>query len=148
MSYAKLADLAQKMVFVDAAAAPEESAKLEQEADGLFRNIFATAHTREEVGQIVPMWIASPKRTHGGVFFAGNVAAHEAKGSVSECSIDVGSGKPMPVLIPAAVGEQLKDSTSPVVVVGSLVEDPAAKVKGYTGNAPQAVFATKLIPLE
>lgn len=148
MSYAKLADLAQKAAFVDAATAPEESAKLEQEADGLFRSVFASAHTREEVGQIVPMWIESPKRTHGGVFFAGSVVAHDAKGSVSECSIDVGSGKPMQVLIPAAVGEQLKDTASPVVVVGSLVKDPAKKVEGYTGNAPQAVFATKLIPLE
>lgn len=147
-SYAKLADLAQKAAFVDANAEPEESAKLEQEADGLFRSVFASAHTREEVGQIVPMWIASPKRTHGGVFFAGSVVAHDAKGTVSECSIDVGSGQPMPVLIPAAMGAQLKGSNSPVVVVGSLVEDPAKKVEGYTGNAPQAVFATKLIPLE
>ena len=72
------------------------------------------AHTREEVAQIVPMWIASPNRRHGGVFFAGSVVSHEAKGTVSECSIDLGGGKSLPVLVPAAVGEQLKGSPSPV----------------------------------
>ena len=127
VSYSKLADLAQKATFIDAGKSPEESAKLEQEADELFRKVLSTAHTREEVAQIVPMWIASPNRRHGGVFFAGSVASHEAKGTVSECSIDLGSGKPLPVLLPAAVGEQLKDSSSPVVVVGWLVDKPPSK---------------------
>ena len=94
------------------------------------------------------MWIGSPNRRHGGVFFAGSVVSHEGKGTVSECSIDLGSGKPLPVLLPAAVGEQLKASTSPVIVVGWLVDKPAEQVAGYTGTAPQAVFASKLIPLE
>jgi len=147
MSYAKLADLAQKVVFVDAAD-PEEAAKLEHETDALFRSVFASPHTREEVGQIVPMWIASPKRTHGGVFFAGSLTGHDPQGAVAECRIDLGSGQPMTVLIPAAAAEQLKESHAPVAVVGWLVDDPAKKVGGYSGDAPQAVFATKLIPLQ
>ena len=125
-----------------------DAAKLQQEADGLFRAILATPHTREEVGQIVPKWIASPNRRHGGVFFAGSVASHEAKGSVSECSIDLGGGQSLPVLLPAALGEQLKGSSTPVAVVGWIVDKPAENVPGYTGTAPQAVFASKLIPLE
>jgi hypothetical protein len=148
-SYSKLADLAQKATFVDADNAPAESAKLEQESDALFRKVFSTAHTREEVAQIVLMWIASPNRRHGGVFFAGSVASHENKGTVSECSIDLGSGKPpLPVLLPAAAGEQLKAPTSPVIVVGWLIDKPAEQVPGYAGTAQQAVFASKLIPLE
>jgi hypothetical protein len=82
------------------------------------------------------------------VFFAGSVVSHEVKGTVSECSIDLGSGTPLLVLLPAAVGEQLKDSSSPVAVVGWLVDKPAEQVTGYTGTAPQAVFARELIPLE
>ena len=147
-SYSKLADLAQKTMFVDAGSSPGDSAKLQQESDDVFRKALASAHTRDEVAQIVPMWIASPNRRHGGVFFAGSVVSHESKGAVSECSVDLGGGKSLPVLVPTAVGEQLKSSSQPVAVVGWIVDKPAEQVTGYTGTAPQAVFASKLIPLE
>ena len=93
-------------------------------------------------------WIASPNRKHGGVFFAGSVLSCEARGPVSECSMTLPGGQTLPVLIPAAVGEQVKASQQPVAVVGWIVDDPAKHVTGYTGSASQAIFAPKLIPLE
>jgi hypothetical protein len=144
-SYSILADLAQKLTFTATGSATD--AKLQQEAEEVFRATLATQHARDEIAQIVPKWIASPNRKQGGVFFAGSVQMSEPKGSVAECTVEFG-GQSLPVLVPAAAAEQVKASAAPVAVVGWIVDDPAKKIAGYTGNAPQAVFATKLLPLE
>lgn len=146
-SYSTLADLAQKSTFVDGGSAGE-AAKLQQEADDLFHKILSEPHARDEVGQIVLKWIASPNRKKGGVFFAGSVLSYEPRGPVTECSMALPGGQTLPVLIPAAVGEQVRASQSPVAVVGWIVDEPASHVTGYTGTTSQAVFASKLIPLE
>jgi hypothetical protein len=36
----------------------------------------------------------------------------------------------------------------PIAVVGSIIDKPASDIPGYKGNAPQVVFANKLLPLE
>ena len=148
LSYSVLADLAQKSMFVDAAAPQAEVEPLQQDAAELFRTALANAHTREEVAQIVPMWIASVNRKHGGVFFAASLANSESKGTVSEFTADLGGGKSLPVLVSPALSEQLKGSSAPVAVVGWIVDKPAEKVTGYTGTAPQAIVASKLVPLQ
>ncbi len=143
-SYSILADLAQKATFL--AFSGEEADKLQQDADNIFRTTLGTPHAREEVAQIVPKWIASPNRRQGGVFFAGTVVGHDKQGSVTEGSVDLGTGQPMPVLMPPALADQ--PPTGPVAIVGFIVDKPAERVPGYTGTAPQAVFAAKLIPLQ
>ncbi len=143
-SYSILADLAQKATFL--ALTGEEADKLQQDADNIFRTTLSTPHARDEVSQIVPKWIASPNRRQGGVFLAGTVVGHDKQGSVTEGSVDLGTGQPMPVLLPRAVAD--KAPAGPVAIVGFIVDKPAERVPGYTGTAPQAVFAAKLIPLQ
>jgi hypothetical protein len=143
-SYSILADLAQKTTFVDPSAADAD--KLQQDADNVFRTTLSTQHARDEVAQIVPKWIASPNRRQGGVFFTGTVVGRDKQGSVVEGSVDVGSGQPLPVLLSPALAA--KQPAGPVAVVGYIVDKPAEHITGYTGTAPQAVFATKLIPLQ
>ncbi|HEX3599144.1 MAG TPA: hypothetical protein VHU84_03320, partial [Lacipirellulaceae bacterium] len=145
-SYSILADLAQKVTFVDGTSA--DVAKLQHEAEEIFQATLATPHARDEVAQIVPKWITSPNRRQGGVFFAGSILNAEQKGSVSESNVDLGNGQSLPVLLTPAVAEQLKGLAGPVAVLGWIVEKPAAQVSGYTGTAPQAVFAGKLVPLQ
>jgi hypothetical protein len=145
-SYMILADLAQKAMFVEPATA--DTAKLQQESDELFHKLLSTPHTREEVSQIAPKWIASPSRKQGGIFFAGNVIGSDAKGTFSECNVDLGNGQMLPVIVPAAAAESLKSSRTPLGVVGYIVNDPATSLPGYAGNTPQAIVATKLIPLQ
>jgi plasmid stabilization system protein ParE len=146
LSYSILADLAQKTTFVDTAAA--DAAALQQEADAVYRELLATPHAREEVAQILPKWMASPNRKHAGVFFAGSVVGHEAKGSVTECNVEVGNGQSLPVIMSTATAELLNGSAAPVAVVGWIVDKPAEKVPGYTGTATQAIFAGRLVPLQ
>jgi hypothetical protein len=147
-SYAAMADLAQKALLVTASASPADATKLTQEVDTLFRTTLADAHTRDEVAQIAPMWIASAHRKHGGVFFAGSVTHQEPKGSVVECNVDLGGGKSLVVLTTPAAAQQTAGSARPVGVVGSIVDKPAEKVQGYTGSATQAIYAPGLLPLE
>jgi hypothetical protein len=145
-SYAAMADLAQKSLFVGSSLA--DANKLTEQVDNLFRTTLLDAHTRDEVAQIAPMWIASTHRKHGGVFFAGSVTHQEAKGSVVECTVDLGGGKSLVVLTSPAAVQQLAASAKPVGVVGFIVDKPTEKVQGYTGTAAQAVYAPGLLSLE
>lgn len=147
-SYMILADLAQKTTFVDNKLTPEVASKLQQDADDVFRKSLANPHTRTEVGQIVPKWIASQNRKHGGVFFAATIASHASQGTVTECNVELGGGETLSVLVPANLSRQLDDPSRAVGFVGWIVDTPAEHITGYTGHAPQAVFASRLIPLE
>jgi hypothetical protein len=142
--YSMLADLAQKMTFVDAVAA----ADVLQQANDLFKKTLGEAHTRSELAQIVPRWIAAANRKHGGIFLAGALGSPEVKGSVSESSVDMGDGKTLIVLIPPTVAEQVATASQPVGIVGWIVDRPAEQVTGYTGGAAEAIFVSRLIPLQ
>jgi hypothetical protein len=144
-SYSILADLAQKLTFV----APDsaESKALRTNGLALFSRILSDTHARDEIAQIVPKWIASPNRKQGGVFFAANVVSNQPQGTVNECNVEFG-GQALPVLLPATAANQPKASAAPVAVVGWIVSEPAKTVPGYTGAAPQAVFANELLPIE
>ncbi|MCC7474372.1 MAG: hypothetical protein IT425_03185 [Pirellulales bacterium] len=146
-SYSLLADLAQKTVFVESAAA-EKTATDVQRSQEMFRRLLTVEHTRNEVGQIVSRWIASPNRRHGGVFFGGSVARCETKGSVTECHVELVPGQSMTVLVPASVSEVESARVAPVSVVGWIVDEPAKNIPGYTGTATQAIFTQKLAPLD
>lgn len=142
-SYLLLADLAQKTAFIDPHA--NEAARLQGDAAEVFRSALAEPRTREEVAQIVPKWLVSTKRTHGGVFFAGTFARAEIKGSVAESTVDMGSNQSVPVLLSPALVDGAKGS--PVAIIGWVVDQPAENVSGYSGSTPQAVYAAKVIPL-
>jgi len=144
-SYSILADLAQKLTFTNLDASTDD-AKIQQEVEALFRKTLADHHARDEIAQIVPKWIASPNRKQGGVFFAGTIQNNQLLGTVAECTVEFGSHS-LPVLLPASAAEQLKGSAGPVAIVGWIVDDPAKNVPGYTGTAPQAVFANRLVSL-
>jgi hypothetical protein len=146
--YSMLADLAQKASFVDSAASPDQANPLQQESDELFRQTLADPHTRSEVTKILPKWIGSPNRKHGGVFFAGIIARGENAGSVVECKVELEDGQSITILAPAAAADQLQLASQPTAIVGWILDRPAELVSGYTGSAPQAVWASKIIPLQ
>ncbi|MEX2308022.1 MAG: hypothetical protein WD738_10540 [Pirellulales bacterium] len=148
-SYSLMADLAQKATFVDPSSASESVATSQQAADELFRQTLSNAHTRSEVALILPKWIGSPHRKHGGVFFAASLTNPQNAGSVIECNASLETGQSsFTILVPATLADRLGDSSRPLGIVGWIVDKPAEHVTGYTGQAPQAVWATTLIPLE
>ena len=114
----------------------------------MFRETLSDAHTRGEVARIVPKWIGSKYRKHGGVFFAGTVIGESSKGQVVECRVDLGAGDPLTILVPDTLAKGLDNSGRPLGIVGSIVDSPAQHVSGYDGDAPQAVWVGRLIPLD
>jgi hypothetical protein len=145
-SYAILADLAQKAMFADASQQPAQ-ATIEQ-ANDLFRQTLTNAHTRGEVAQILPHWVRSPNRKHGGVFFGGLVVSHVPAGSVVECKIELDGGQTLTVLAPPNAVDQV-DKAKPQAIVGWIVDAPQTQVSGYSGTAKSpAIWTKKLIPLE
>lgn len=147
-SYMAIADMAQKAALVDPTAPAADVVKAESQVDDFLRRTFANAHVREELTQIVPKWLNHPKRPHNGVFLAGRLERGETKGDVNEYIIDLGSGVTASVLVPAEPGQAPNASTRAVAVAGWIVAKPADQVAGYTGTAPQAIFAKRLVPLE
>jgi hypothetical protein len=145
-SYSMLADLAQKVSFVEDGTQTNEAQPLQQETDELFRQTLADPHARGEVAVIFPKWMSSPNRKHGGVFFAAKPASQENKGSVVECRMQLDDGQAITVLAPAA--ERPLESSRPLAIVGWIVDRPAEQISGYTGSATQAIWASRLIPLE
>ncbi len=146
-SYMVLADLAQKATFAEQVAASPGIANTIQEIDAFFRQTLSNRHTAEELVQIVPMWIASPHRKSGGIFFAGSVSHIDVRGSMVEYRVELNGGPALIVLAPST-GGSISGPQRPVGVVGWIVDHPAEKIKGYTGEAPQAVFAKRLLSLE
>jgi hypothetical protein len=147
-SYSVLCDLAQKLSFVDATTRVEYAKALEADAVRLFRQTLADAHTRSEIARILPKWLASPHRQHGGVFFAGIISQQSEQGTVIECQVSESASETVVVLVPLAHAEQVANSSAPVGIVGWIVDSPAEKVSGYTGTAPQAIWAGRLLALE
>src|SRR5690349_14817434 len=117
-----LADLAQKATF--AAQSPSGGSPMSPEVEQLFRQTLSDKHTRDEVAQIAQKWLDHPKRPQNGIFFAGRVDHHDAKGSVTECTIDIGTGQPMTVIVPTT-DPGLQNSSRPIAVVGAIVNKPA-----------------------
>jgi hypothetical protein len=145
--YSTLADLAQKAAFVEASAPADTTQPLQQATDELFRQTLSDEHTRNEVAVILPKWLASPNRKHGGAFFAATLSSPESKGSVTECRAELASGESITVLVPASAADQLADTSRPVAILGWVLDQPTEQVSGYSGDARQAIWASRLIPL-
>jgi hypothetical protein len=147
-SYMAFCDLAQKATFVDKDLNASYASALEREVHDSVRATLADTHAQEEVAHLVPLWIKSTKRTHAGIFFAGRVTSQSDKGTVVECQVDFGGGEPLTVLVAQEQADSIESSARPLGVIGWIVDQPAEKVHGYTGDASQAVWAGRVISLD
>ncbi len=148
MSYAKLCDLAEALTFVDRADPSIESEDAIDGADRLFRETLADPHTRDEVAKIAPIWINSPHRGHGGVFLAGSVSGGQIEGDVYQYELAFDGDKQLALLMPEPLDSVVESSGHPVGIVGSIVDNPADQISGYTGTAERVIWVTRAIPLD
>jgi hypothetical protein len=140
-----IADFAQKATFADSA----DAAVAQQQSDEFFRKLLSDAHTRDEVAQIVPRWLTHQRRAQNGVFLAGSVKHIDIPGSVIEYTVELNGGPSVIVVVPVTDrSESIGGPKGPIAVAGSIIDKPAEEIPGYTGKAPQVVFAKKLLPLE
>lgn len=141
-SYATLAKLADALTF----AGDGVDANIKQQAREVFPPLFATDESRRQIAQIAGYWLPSPKRGHGGIFFSGRVDPGRQQGSVAEYNFSLRSGQQLTVLTPQPLAGSVTSSPA-IVVVGSVINDPADRIPGYTGTATQAIWSTEVLPL-
>jgi hypothetical protein len=147
MSYAKLCDLAQMVTFCDDSSAVDHLNELRHDANELFQTALAAPHTRDEVAQIASIWIGSPHRQHGGVFLAGSIHGGEVVGDAYEYQLSTEAGGELKLLLPRPLDTHVAADGHPVGIVGSIVDNPAGKVSGYTGTSPRVIWVHDVIPL-
>jgi hypothetical protein len=147
-SYSKLCDLAQMVTFCDDPSAADRLTELRHNADEIFQKTLATPHTRDEVARIAAIWIDSPHRKHGGVFMAGTIHGGEIAGNTYEYQLSTEAGGDLPLLLPRPLDTHAAAADHPVAIVGSIVDDPARKVSGYTGASPRVIWVRDIIPLD
>jgi len=153
MSYSKLCDLAEALTFVDRSASPERERAIE-DADRLFHQTLTDTHTRDEVARIVPIWIDSPHRAHGGIFLAAVVSGGQIAGDVyqyelaGEYNLVDDDGDRLSLLMQEPLDPSVEGSGRPIGIVGSIVDNPAEQIAGYQGTAKRAIWVTRAIPLD
>jgi hypothetical protein len=147
-SYAKLCDLAQMITFCDDPSAADRLTELRHNADDIFQKTLSTAHTRDEVARIAAIWIDSPHRQHGGVFVAGTIRGGEIAGDTYEYQLSTEAGGELKLLLPRPLDTHVAAAGHPVAIVGSIVDDPARKVSGYSGATPRVIWVRDVIPLD
>jgi hypothetical protein len=148
MSYAKLCDLAQIVTFCDDASAGDRLNELHRDADEVFQTVLATAHTRDEVAQIASIWIGSPHRQHGGVFLAGTIHGGDIAGDTYEYQLSTEAGGDLKLLLPRPLDTHVAAAGHPVGIVGSIVDNPASKISGYTGSSAHVIWVHDVISLD
>jgi hypothetical protein len=139
--------LAQVVTFCDDASAGDRLSELRRDADEVFKTVLATPHAQSEVAQIASIWISSPHRQHGGVFLAGTIHGGDAAGDTYEYQLDTEAGGDLKLVLPRPLDARVA-AGHPVGIVGSIVDNPASKVSGYTGNSPRVIWVHDVIPLE
>jgi hypothetical protein len=81
------------------------------------------------------------------VFFAGSIGPRTEAGSVAEFPVRLGASDAVSILVPTSLADRLAESSGPVGIVGWIVDAPAENVNGYTGDAPQAIWVSRVLAL-
>ncbi|WP_252854010.1 hypothetical protein [Aeoliella straminimaris] len=140
-SYATIAKLADALTFGEG----DADASWNNAAREVFPPLFDTGQARGQISQIAGFWLTSPKRKHGGIFFCGAPDAGRQAGSVAEYEFTLPGGQALTVLTPQVLAENVTSAPT-VVVVGSVIDQPADHIEGYTGAAEMAIWSENLLP--
>ncbi len=136
--YRKLYQLAETATFVapaKAGAAPDTS-----KVRALLSEAAGSSASFSEIGKAAGKWMAVAKgKEHQGVVLAGSVQSIAKQGLVFEAKVLLSDGAQVVSVLSAekpgfAAGDQ-------VIVVGSIVADPATSIDGYNGTEETAVWS-------
>ncbi|TWT85312.1 hypothetical protein Pla123a_01190 [Posidoniimonas polymericola] len=144
-AYGKLCQVAQVLTFTDNASGSRELTALE--AKELFIRLFAYGHARSDSCAMASRWLAWSQRANGGIFFAGDLIGASKAGEVYEYRLRLSPSELVAVLSDEPIDPNRFHLKNQMGVVGCVIEDPAARVQGYTGKADRAVWACHTIPL-
>jgi hypothetical protein len=141
--YRKLYHLAEVATFADNEGADPQAAVEQTEIQKLLSEAAADRGRFAEIGKAAGKWISLSKgKEHQGVVLSGSIQSVTQRGQVYETKILLTDGTLVSVLSPRkpAIG-----ASDQVVVVGSIVSDPAKTIEGYQGAEPTAVWSSLLV---
>ena len=82
------------------------------------------------------------------MFITGNLNGGEISGEVYEYQLSTENASSIVLLLAHPPEGPTATAGHAVAVVGAIVEQPAKRVAGYTGDAPRAIWVSRLIPLD
>ena len=136
------------VTFCDDASAADRLTQIQHDSTDLFQRVLATPHTRDEVAQIANIWIDSTYRKHGGIFLSGKIHGGDIAGDMYEYGLSTEAGGELKILVPKPLDTHLAADGKPVGIVGSIIDQPAQKISGYTGTSPRVIWVRDVIPLD
>jgi hypothetical protein len=152
-AFKNFCELAEKVTFVQGdSGGLDQLASRRSAATKIAREVAETAVSLDDLGKMADGWVRSANRTSSGVYLIGDVknikqAEGEAgaEGPFQSVILPAGQSSEVMVVTPKAPPWDLLDQ---IVVLGSIVEDPASNIEGFEGDQPQAVWAGISIRLD
>jgi hypothetical protein len=146
LSYATICRLAHVLTFYDAEGADYDmSLKLEAQ-EQVFKRMMLDPWNRQDIGEIAGFWLDSPNRQVG-IFFAGQLGRARATGPVFEYRVTLDDGRQIPVVRRKRFAETRFAGADAVGVIGEVIDQPAARIAGYDGDAEWVVWAENVVPI-
>ncbi|MEX2139427.1 MAG: hypothetical protein WD894_09210 [Pirellulales bacterium] len=144
--YASLAKVAEALTHLDRGIDEQSRNKAIDAAIGSFLDAAPTPAQLAELGKLAGYWFGNPRGN--GIVLAGMVKDSKPSGKLVE-SVVQSLGKPMkgdPQLITVVSASPLTDDPNrPVLVAGTIVNRPAANLRGYEGSAERVVWSALAI---
>jgi hypothetical protein len=71
-------------------------------------------------------------------------------GTVIECEVETGvtNGEPLTFLLSPTLAADVGESGEAVGIIGAIIDRPAERISGYTGDAAQAIWISRLFTLD
>lgn len=144
--YRNLSELGDAVASADPADA--QTIGTAEDAAALLRRIAARAERVELIARVTPSWLDN-KRPNEGVCLVGKVKSLATRGGAYEAQVELADGRRLAVLSRRNPTAALA-ADSRVLVLGALIDSPAQRIAGYTGDASRAVIeaAYVAVPLE
>ena len=145
--YMKLYNLAAALTLSQRGEPGDELAATTSDAQNLVLKLAADEDRNKEMTYVAMQWLSRPaakRGEHQGVVLIGKVQQVTPRGPVDEIGLQP-EGWPHTVNIVTADHMSLSPQTS-VIVVGTIIDDPARSLEGYQGTAKQVVWTGMVLP--
>jgi hypothetical protein len=136
-AYQKLCSLAEAVTFVEG---PANDSQLENRREGarhMAMRIATTAVSFHDTGRLAGELLRNPSPA-GGIVLAGKVTMAGSKGGLHAATVQIGGRTKVVVMSDQPLGLEKDDL---VVVLGSIIPEPAKNLAGYTGSQPLVVWS-------
>lgn len=146
-AYAKLCELAQVITFLDSDESHPQMSLTRMEAQDVFRRLLVYQHARDDAHETAAHWLNWVDRPHGGIFFSALPTQATAAGEYYEYTMPLPDGKQVPALSATQIDVTRFVTSKEVGLVGCIIESPAERIEGYTGNAERVIWIGHTVPL-